>query len=57
MDLTVGSLDDPSILRLASHFGTESWVPHWIHLDSLPMTRTDENAALMARWAAAKSEP
>ena len=55
MDLTVGSLDDPSLLRLASHFGVESWVPHWIHHDDLPTTRTDENPGLMERWAKAKS--
>lgn len=52
LDLTVGSLDDPAVVRLTSHFGIESWVPGWIHHDDLPGSRTDENAALMARWAA-----
>lgn len=52
LDLTVGSLDEPSTVRLASHFGIESWVPGWIHHDELPGSRTDENTALMARWAA-----
>ena len=53
LDLTVGSLDDPSVVRLSSHFGAESWVPGWIHHDALPTKRTDEHPALMARWAAA----
>lgn len=53
LDLTVGSLDEPSRVRLTSHFGIESWVPGWIQHDKLPGLRTDENTALMARWAAA----
>ncbi len=57
MDLTVGSLDDPATVRLTSHFGTESWVPHWIAPDDLPKTPTSENAGLMARWTAAETSP
>lgn len=53
LDLTVGSLDDPAVVRLTSHFGVESWVPHWLQSDSLTKSRTDEHPALMARWAAA----
>ncbi len=52
MDLTVGSLDDPSVVRLASHFGIESRVPGWISPDDLPARRSDEHPALVARWAA-----
>lgn len=50
MDLTVGSLDEPSRVRLTSHFGTEGWVPHWIAEDGLPRHPTDDNAAIVARW-------
>ena len=53
MDVTVGSLDDPSQVRLTSHFGAESWVPDWIVHDDLPQTRSDSYAPLVARWAAA----
>ncbi len=52
MDLTVGSLDDPSVVRLASHFGVESSIGGWIAHDDLPVQRSDEHPALMARWAA-----
>ena len=56
MDLTVGSLDDPSLLRLTSHSGSESWVPGWIHHDGLPTTRTDENPNTMQRWAKVQNQ-
>ncbi|TRW18227.1 GFA family protein [Glacieibacterium frigidum] len=52
LDLTVGSLDEPGLVRLASHFGVESWVPGWIHDDTLPHLRTDEHPPLVERWAA-----
>ena len=52
LDLTVGSLDDPSVVRLTSHFGVESWVPGWIVHDGLPGMRTDEHPPLVERWAA-----
>lgn len=52
MDLTVGSLDDPALVRLSSHFGVESRVPRWIASDGLPEMPTTDNAPLMARWAA-----
>jgi len=52
LDLTVGSLDDPSVVRLASHFGVESWVPGWVQHDDLPALRTDEHPPLVERWAA-----
>ncbi len=53
LDLTVGSLDDPAAVRLTSHFGVESRVPHWIAPDDLPELRSDTYAPLQARWAAA----
>lgn len=51
MDLTVGSLDDPSAVRLTSHFGVETRVPGWIALDELPAQRCDDYAPLTGRWA------
>ncbi len=56
MDLTVGSLDSPSLVRLSSHFGTESWVPGWIAHDGLPELPTEANAGLMARWEASHKD-
>lgn len=57
MDLTVGSLDDPALVPLGSHFGIESRVPGWIPVDDLPAHRTDEDEKLAARWAAAGVTP
>lgn len=51
MDLTVGSLDDPAMIRLTSHFGVETRVPGWIAPDALPAVRCDAYAPLAARWA------
>ena len=53
IDLTVGSLDNPGVVRLTSHFGVESRVAHWIATDDLPEQRSDTHAPLLARWAAA----
>lgn len=50
MDLTVGSLDDPSLLHPASHFAVESRVGNWHAEDGLPGTRLDASERLMARW-------
>ncbi|WP_419814961.1 GFA family protein [Glacieibacterium sp.] len=55
MDLTIGSLDDPSAVRLTSHFGAESWVPGWIPHDGLPETRTEDSVHIMARWDKARA--
>ncbi len=54
MDLTVGSLDEPAAVRLASHFGTESRVARWIPHDGLPELQTEANAGLMALWTRAR---
>jgi hypothetical protein len=55
IDLTVASLDDPAVIRLASHFGVESRVPGWIAPDGLPEGRADDDETLQRRWAAAKA--
>ena len=50
MDLTIGSLDDPSCLKPTSHFAIESRVESWHADDGLPGTRLDTSEKLMARW-------
>lgn len=52
VDLTIGSLDDPTAVRLAHHFGIDSRVPGWIPPDALPEIRCVDYAPLVARWAA-----
>lgn len=51
IDLTVGALDDPAAVILASHFGTESRVHGWTAGEGLPEMRTDDYAPLQDRWA------
>ncbi len=51
IDLTVGALDDPAAVSLASHFGTESRVHGWTAGEGLPEMRTDDYAPLQLRWA------
>ncbi len=57
VDLTMGSLDNPGAVRLASHFGVESRVPDWIPHDDLPVTRCEEHEPLVARWNGATGGP
>jgi hypothetical protein len=53
MDLSVGSLDDPSAIRPISHFAVESRVANWHADDGLPGERLDQSATLNERWKAA----
>ena len=53
MDLTVGSLDDPSRYRPKHHFGAESLHRAWINTEGLPEYRTDEYQPLVDRWVKA----
>ena len=53
MDLTVGSLDDPSPYRPKHHFGAESVHRAWINTEGLPEYRTDEYQPLVDRWVKA----
>ena len=57
MDLTVASLDDPAVIRLASHFGVESRIPGWSAEDGLPAMRCDDYQPLQDRWAGVKGGP
>ena len=50
MDVTVGSLDDPSRYRPKHHFGAESLHRAWINTEGLPEYRTDEYQPLIERW-------
>ena len=50
MDLSVGSLDEPGLLKPTEHFAFESHVPSWFHDDGLPRSRIDENARIQQRW-------
>lgn len=54
MDLTVGTLDDPSIIVPTSHFGAETINAAWIDTTALPRHRCDEYPTLVARWEKAK---
>ena len=56
MDLSVGSLDEPGLLRPISHFAVESRIPSWHADDGLPEKRIDEHVRLMQRWRAAYGE-
>jgi hypothetical protein len=56
MDLSVGSLDDPGLLRPTEHFGVESRIEGWRHDDALPASRTDDNAGIRQRWRQAYGE-
>jgi hypothetical protein len=50
MDLSVGSLDDPSAIKPTEHYGVESRVAVWHVPDGLPETRLDSNESIMQRW-------
>lgn len=50
MDLSVGSLDEPSRVRPVSHFAIESRVENWHADDGLPGERLDASERLMKRW-------
>jgi hypothetical protein len=50
MDLSVGSLDEPGLLKPTEHFAVETRIHSWFHDDGLPQSRLDENAAIQQRW-------
>jgi hypothetical protein len=53
MDLSVGTLDDPSQLRPTEHFAVESRIAAWHADDGLPGSTLDANPKIMQRWHAA----
>jgi len=50
MDLTVGSLDDPSVLTPTSHYAIETRIASWHVEDGLRGHRLDENERIAQRW-------
>jgi hypothetical protein len=50
MDLSVGSLDDPSQFEPVEHWAIETAVARWHVPDGLPERRLDENERVMQRW-------
>jgi hypothetical protein len=50
MDLSVGSLDDPSALKPTEHYAIESRVAGWHVPDGLAETRLDTNERIAQRW-------
>ena len=53
LDLSVGSLDDPSAITPTSHFAIESRIASWHADDGLPGERLDEHRKLAERWKVA----
>jgi len=50
MDLSVGSFDDPALLRPVSHFAVESRIANWHADDGLPGERLADSERLTERW-------
>jgi hypothetical protein len=50
MDLSVGSLDDPSQMKPTEHWAVESRIAAWHVPDGLPEHRLDANERIMQRW-------
>ena len=53
LDVTVGSLDDPSLLKPTTHFSVETRIAPWHADDGLPGRRLDTNEGINNRWRAA----
>ncbi len=53
MDLSVGSLDDPSVLKPTEHTAIESRIAAWHVDDGLPGERLDANPRVNERWTKA----
>jgi hypothetical protein len=53
MDLAVGSLDDPSVMKPTAHFAIESRIANWHSDDGLPGERLDANERINQRWRSA----
>jgi hypothetical protein len=56
MDLSVGSLDDPSAMKPTEHFAVESRIDAWHAPDGLPESRLDTNERIAQRWREAYGE-
>ena len=56
MDLSIGSLDEPSLMKPTEHFAVESRIAAWHAPDGLPESRLDGNAQIVKRWRDAYGE-
>jgi hypothetical protein len=56
MDLSIGSLDDPSVMKPTEHFAVESRIAAWHVPDGLPEARLDANERIRQRWREAYGE-
>ncbi len=56
MDLSVGSLDEPSVFKPSEHFAAESRIAAWHVPDGLPEKRIDKFAPIIERWRKAYGE-
>jgi hypothetical protein len=50
MDLSVGSLDDPTAVAPTLHYAIESRIANWHAEDGLPGERLDANERIQQRW-------
>jgi hypothetical protein len=50
MDLSAGSLDEPSAFKPTAHFAIESRIAAWHADDALPGERLDQNERIVQRW-------
>jgi hypothetical protein len=50
MDLAVGSLDDPGLLKPTAHFAVESRIAAWHAADGLPEERLSDIVRITQRW-------
>ena len=50
MDLSIGSLDEPSAMKPTEHFAVESRIAAWHAPDGLLESRLDGNAQIVKRW-------
>ncbi|MEY4269349.1 MAG: hypothetical protein RLZZ58_565 [Pseudomonadota bacterium] len=57
IDLTIGSLDDPSTFALTSHFGVESRLAGWTVAGDVPVMRCEDHQPLADRWAGVRGGP
>lgn len=58
MDLTVASFDEAGYFKPAKpHFGAESLHEQWLDTSKLERIRTEDYAALMAKWEKAGVQP
>jgi hypothetical protein len=57
MDVTIGSLDDPTPYAPVHHFGVEHLHEAWIDTSDLPRKRASDYEKLQKKWAEAGGAP